>query len=60
MSETAEKRTPATPFNGAEIAALSHLYRGELYRTWRSRRGARPHMPSCHTDALLELARGSS
>ena len=41
MNETAEDAIPipGTPFNAAEITALSHLYRGELYRStvWRTR-----------------------
>jgi uncharacterized membrane protein len=37
MSESVEGKP--TPFNTAEITALSHLYRGELYRStvWRTR-----------------------
>jgi len=36
--DTANAET-ATPFSAAEIGALAHLYRGEIYRstTWRSR-----------------------
>lgn len=34
-----EIRTPETPFTTSDVTALSHLYRGELYRStvWRTR-----------------------
>jgi uncharacterized membrane protein len=37
--EPTESRTPDSPYTSSDVTALSHLYRGELYRStvWRTR-----------------------
>ena len=60
MSETAENAIPisVTPFNAAEITALSHLYRGELYRStvWRTRLDATTNWAVAATGLALSVA----
>jgi uncharacterized membrane protein len=60
MNETAEDSIPipGTPFNAAEITALSHLYRGELYRStaWRIRLDATTNWAVAATGLALSVA----
>jgi uncharacterized membrane protein len=58
MNETAENPIPSSPFNAAEITALSHLYRGELYRStvWRTRLDATTNWAVAATGLALSVA----
>src|SRR5258705_2455909 len=55
MSESIESQQ--TAFNTADITALSHLYRGELYRStvWRTRLDARTNWAVLTTGIALSL-----
>jgi uncharacterized membrane protein len=52
----------APPFNAAEITALSHLYRGELYRStvWRTRLDATTNWAVVSTGLALSLTFSTS
>jgi uncharacterized membrane protein len=63
MSETPDDAIPipsipSAPFNAAEIAALSHLYRGELYRStaWRIRLDATTNWAVAATGLALSVS----
>jgi hypothetical protein len=60
MNETAENAIPipSTSFNAAEITALSHLYRGEPYRStvWRTRLDATTNWAVAATGLALSVA----
>jgi uncharacterized membrane protein len=66
MSETGEDASiTGAAFNAAEITALSHLYRGELYRStvWRTRLDATTNWAVAATGLALSVAfsgRGAS
>ena len=58
MSETnSNQATPAAAFSAADIAALAHLYRGELYRStvWRTRLDATTNWAVVATALALSL-----
>ena len=59
MSETSAGKSPA--FNQAEIGALAHLYRGELYRStvWRTRLDATTNWAVVSTGLALSLTYSS-
>jgi uncharacterized membrane protein len=57
MSEMEVESGAVAPFSGADIAALSHLYRGELYRStvWRTRLDATTNWAVVTTGLALSL-----
>ena len=57
MSTTAST-APEPPFNGAELAMLAHLYRGEMYRSrvWRTRLDATTNWAVATTGIALSVA----
>lgn len=59
MSESSAGKSPA--FNQAEIGALAHLYRGELYRStvWRTRLDASTNWAVVSTGLALSLTYSS-
>lgn len=59
MSETSAGKSPT--FNQAEIGALAHLYRGELYRStvWRTRLDASTNWAVVSTGLALSLTYSS-
>jgi uncharacterized membrane protein len=58
------ERASVGPIPGQLVILAGVAFHGTwiavAFLTWRSRRGSRRHKPSRHSDALLELARGSS
>src|ERR1700736_1307653 len=52
------KTKPTTPFSGAELTALAHLYRGEMYRSkvWRTRLDATTNWAVATTGISLSVA----
>jgi uncharacterized membrane protein len=55
-------RTDAPPFNAAELGALAHLYRGEVYRStvWRTRLDATTNWAVVATGLALSLTFSSA
>jgi uncharacterized membrane protein len=60
--ETAPSTNAAPTFNAAEIGALAHLYRGELYRStvWRTRLDATTNWAVVSTGLALSLTFSSN
>jgi uncharacterized membrane protein len=58
------QRAAIGPIPGQLVILAGLFFHGSwiaiAFLTWRSRRGVRKHRPAHHSDALLELARGSS
>src|ERR1700741_1870968 len=57
MSKSHNQTMPKTAFGAAEVSALAHLYRGELYRStvWRTRLDATTNWAVVATGLALSL-----
>src|SRR5918911_1715924 len=62
MNEGSQSRVAAPPFDAAETTAISHLYRGELYRStvWRTRLDATTNWAVVTTGLALSLTFSSA
>jgi uncharacterized membrane protein len=56
------KTKPTTPFSGAELTALAHLYRGEMYRSkvWRTRLDATTNWAVATTGIAISVTFSSA
>jgi uncharacterized membrane protein len=58
----ATKKVPASPFSSAELTALAHLYRGEMYRSkiWRTRLDATTNWAVATTGIAISVSFSSA